>query len=1338
MSIYQQTAIAAERRRSSTASRQLLQGLFIATIASLFIEQGAVAQLLPDDSLGGEGSLLTDGLVDGLQTTLIEGGAKRGGNLFHSFQDFNVGEGQRVYFANPLGIENILSRVTGGDPSNILGTLGVAGLADLFLLNPNGIVFGPDATLDVAGSFYGTTADAIPLGDGVFSATDPEQNSLLTVDPGIVFTNYLNEDSGDITNRGQLAAQGDLTLAANNLDLQGQVAAGGDLTLLGLDTVQIRDTAEVPFIGFAGGDLLVQGNEQVDIVALSHPDSGLYSYGDMVLRSANPVGGDAHYWSAGSFQVETLDGEVGDLFSPVDPIIRTFNDVVIDEYEGSSLHILAGGSVNLGTATITDPDAGDLDIDFLREDITLSDGTVVQVDGGAQPTLDVRAGVSPEALGEPPLDLLTGFNNNTVDEFEGDAFVTAAPTSADIMIGTVFVNSRNGLVLLTNQYQPNNQIAGGNILIESRRPNTNGFSGIVAAAFGGGEVVLDARNHISIIDSGITTLSLGESGSDITLLAGGTLRLDSPNGRPTGVVTGTPPTAISKGGDIRVIATNLELANGAQLNSSTIGSEDAGHVFVVVHETAYFDGGNTGIRSNVMSGATGNGGTVTLSANNLEVTNGANLSALTAGIGDAGDVHLSINETARFDGVNPLTGNPSGAFSTINASGEGNGGTVTLSANNLEVTNGAVLTASTFGSGDAGDVNVTISETARLDGVNPVTGTPSGAFSTINASGEGNGGTVTLSASNLEVTNGANLSALTAGMGNAGNVHLTISETAHFDGVNPVTGTPSGVFSSIEVNGEGNGGTVTLSANNLEVTNGANLSALTAGIGNAGNVHLTISETARLEGVNPVTGTPSGVFSTIRASGEGNGGTVTLSASNLEVTNGANLTASTFGIGNAGNVNMTISETARFDDANVSSGVFPDAVGNGGNIKIMSNTLELTNGGEIGTSTLGQGRAGNVVIQARERVLIKGTSSSGSSSNINSASVSFTGEGGDIHITTPNLQIEDGASLFASTFVTPSGSIILSLNRLSIINGGQVIASSFGSGSAGSIRIDAKDSLLISGNDPTFAVRATQSPVLDLMFTPQSSLSVRSVTTGAAGNIIIGELGNTPRLVLDNGGQIIAESAAVDGGNITLNLTDLLLLRNGSLISASAGTEQARGNGGNINISASFIVAIPEENSDIAADAFEGSGGNVTINASGVFGIEPRTRRTPLSDITASSELGITGTVNFNVLDTGFIENNLSDFDENIVDTAALTAGSCIARADETDSSFVVTGGEGLPQQPGNEGPAGFPTNEVRGIDGPVAQPAQDSVGQSSRSILEPTGVYELNDGRLVLSHECS
>ncbi|MEM8613711.1 MAG: filamentous hemagglutinin N-terminal domain-containing protein, partial [Cyanobacteria bacterium P01_H01_bin.105] len=229
----------------------------------------AQAQLIPDQSLGGESSIIsTDRAVRGELADLIEGGATRGPNLFHSFSEFNVNDAQRVYFANPINIESILSRVTGNNTSDIRGTLGVDGNADLFLINPNGIIFGPDVSLDIDGSFYATTAEAVEIGDGVFSAIAPQQSQLLAINPSTSFWNYLTENSGDITNRGQLVAGRNLVLAGNSLDLEAQLAGLGDVSLLATDTVKIRDTAETPFIAAAGTDLLVQGNEQVDIVAL--------------------------------------------------------------------------------------------------------------------------------------------------------------------------------------------------------------------------------------------------------------------------------------------------------------------------------------------------------------------------------------------------------------------------------------------------------------------------------------------------------------------------------------------------------------------------------------------------------------------------------------------------------------------------------------------------------------------------------------------------------------------------------------------------------------------------------------------------------------------------------------------------------------------------------------------------------------------------------------------------------------------------------------------------------------------------------------------------------------
>ncbi|MFE4108687.1 filamentous hemagglutinin N-terminal domain-containing protein, partial [Almyronema epifaneia] len=279
-------------------------------------QQAAIAQIIPDTTLGNEASVVMPDIpVRGESAELIEGGATRGVNLFHSFAEFNVAELQRVYFANPAGIENILGRVTGSNASNLLGTLGVDGSANLFLLNPNGIVFGPNAQLDITGSFFVSSAEAFDFNGQLFSATNPQAPTLLTVSltPGL---QYSAAQRSEIRNQASLSVGQDLQLNAVNLDLSGQLNAGGNLTLQAQDTVQIRDNATNPFIASAGGELRLQGNDSVDIFALNHPDSALVAGGDLLLRSANPVIGDAYFWSGGNFGVEQLDGSANSLLSP--------------------------------------------------------------------------------------------------------------------------------------------------------------------------------------------------------------------------------------------------------------------------------------------------------------------------------------------------------------------------------------------------------------------------------------------------------------------------------------------------------------------------------------------------------------------------------------------------------------------------------------------------------------------------------------------------------------------------------------------------------------------------------------------------------------------------------------------------------------------------------------------------------------------------------------------------------------------------------------------------------------------------------------------------------------
>ncbi|MEM0980329.1 MAG: filamentous hemagglutinin N-terminal domain-containing protein, partial [Cyanobacteria bacterium P01_H01_bin.58] len=143
-----------------------LTGLLGALGSTIYLTTPAFAQLIPDTTLGQESSIVTPELIQGLPATVVAGGAERGANLFHSFTEFNVNTGQAVYFANPAAIDNILTRITGNNISNIDGLLGVNGNANLFLLNPNGVIFGPNARLDINGSFTTSTASSFAFADG--------------------------------------------------------------------------------------------------------------------------------------------------------------------------------------------------------------------------------------------------------------------------------------------------------------------------------------------------------------------------------------------------------------------------------------------------------------------------------------------------------------------------------------------------------------------------------------------------------------------------------------------------------------------------------------------------------------------------------------------------------------------------------------------------------------------------------------------------------------------------------------------------------------------------------------------------------------------------------------------------------------------------------------------------------------------------------------------------------------------------------------------------------------------------------------------------------------------
>ncbi|NET58888.1 MAG: filamentous hemagglutinin N-terminal domain-containing protein, partial [Symploca sp. SIO2E6] len=666
------------RKKSIFTHYSLLITHYSLLVLSIFTATEAVAQVRSDNTLGGENSVVVP--LDP-NNQRIDGGAARGGNLFHSFREFNVGAGKGVYFANPLGIENILSRVTGNRPSRIFGRLGVLGDANLFLLNPQGIFFGENASLDINGSFLATTADAIGLGNqGYFSAAQPQTSSLLAVEPGALFFNQVANQPGMIKNQGNLVTGGDFTLWADNLDLQGQLQAGGDLNLLAQDRIMVLDNVADPFIAQAGEQLLVQGNQKVDILAFDHPDSGLFSGGDMILRSENRVEGNTRYTSGGNFTIEQLDGSLGELFSPQDPIVRAAGDVSFNRYTGASLHILAGGSVTIpGNIRITGIDANSIE-----EDVTLSNGTVVAVDGSTQPTVDIRAGTT--ALGA------VGIAGGTA-------------TSANITIGSI--NNEGGLVLLTNQYFPDTTLTmgtiqvgvidtsdrmgdGGNIYLDSRG-SLGLTSDLKSSALRNGEagdIRLLADENIAIASSRITSDAANGEAGLIEVQAGNSVEIT------TSTLTSESINAngAGAGGDINITAKTGSIAlNQGRLNTSDTGNGFAGNITLNANNQIAITG-NSQIRSNANNGLAGS---IQLQANDAVNINNSQIQAESKGTNTAGSGgSIEIRTQA-----GSISANNSQIRSNAN---NGLAGSIQLQANDAVNINNSQIQAESKGTNTAG------------------------------------------------------------------------------------------------------------------------------------------------------------------------------------------------------------------------------------------------------------------------------------------------------------------------------------------------------------------------------------------------------------------------------------------------------------------------------------------------------------------------------------------------------------------------------------------------------------------------------------------------------------
>jgi hypothetical protein len=775
-------------------------------------------------------------------------------------------------------------------------------------------------------------------------------------------------------------------LVADFLDLQGELLSGRDLTLQAKDTVQVRDTVVTPFLAQAGGNLTIQGDRGIDILALNHRGNAFQSGSNLSLVSDGSISTDAHFASGRDFSIRTLGGLPGSFQSLKDPIFSVGGNHSVGDYRGASLQVTAGGNINYGTVVIT------------------------AVDPAVHPTnpaLFLNASGAITGTGEVSTTVAGGgllINFQAGGDISTQGIITQG--------GAISLNSTSGAITAngTLNSSSNGSGNGGGITFQAEDDITTIGMRSVGSSFGmSGDITITS-------DTGAISINGGE--------------IDSHN----------PETG--KGGDINIaaVAGSIFLRNGARLNASTLGQGNAGSVNINARDTVSFDGivndrGERigGVQSTVEGDAQGNGGNISITSESLFVTGGAQLLARNAGgQGDAGSVTLKARDTVSLSAYKGAGDGTPTVGTDVTNEGIGNGNNVNITARSVFIRDNAIVAASIIsGRGkngepaQAGNVIITASDTVSVtnsvvfsevgkDSVGnggiinidaPKVFLDNGAslITQVRRDGEGNGGHINIKTGSLSVTGGSQVVASTFGRGNAGNITINASDTVSFDGVGsnrfgintfPQGGNPSGAFSTVERGAEGNnGGNIGIAAESLAVTNGARLIASTAGQENVGNVNIFTRDTAFFDGVGS-NGENSGVFSSVEEGGVGKGGDINIITRLLRVTDGAQLNSRSVGQGDAGNLNVTANSVLLDNKGQL---IAETASGEGGNIKLqVEDLLLMRRNSLISAQAFNNGNGGNIEIKPGLIVAVAAEDS-------DIVADAFQGNGGKIDITTQGI-----------------------------------------------------------------------------------------------------------------------------------------------------------------------------------------------------------------------------------------------------------------------------------------------------------------------------------------------
>ena len=1126
----------------------------LSTLGCFAISDVSQAQVTPDNTL--DTRVNRNGNV-----SEITGGEARGGNLFHSFQDFSVPTGDTASFNNADTIENIFSRVTGGNISNIDGLIRANGDASLFLINPAGIIFGENARLDLGGSFYGSTADSILFEDGVFSASDLENPPLLTINAPIGLN--FRDNPGEIVNRANFG------LTRQTLEQFGEevdpitnitgleVNPGQNLALIGGNITLIRSGITAP-----GGNITLGGLSQAGTVAIA-PD-GIFSFPENAAKADLSLENNALVSIIGNNGGGAINVDVGNLTLKEQSQLRAG---------------IAEGAGDINTV------AGDITINASDSVTLIGSPNSMNPGESEKPTIDLETAIL-NTVGIPPARV-----ENSNNEDVGDT----AGSSGSIFIDTQALNITERGLISTRLYGVGNagdiNINADTVLLDRGTLTSQvGFEGNKGTG-NSGDININSNNFTATDFTFVITDNSGTgagNAGDINLNATDSVVIRDNNF--TAFISETGDGTVGNAGNIKIAASSIELDNSIELLTQVRGEGNTGSIVLEAADSLVISGDGAAIKAQVIGGGEGTGGDINISANTFELLESAQLIALNENIGNAGDIVIQVDES--------ISASNSEIISEVEENGVGDTGDLQITANSLNLENNARLITQTRGRGNVGSIDLNIADSLVIS---------SGAeiiAQVLASRGEGTAGNISINANTFELLEGTQLLTSNGNIGDAGNIIIQVNDL--------ISANNSKITSQIEKNAVGNAGDIKITANSLNLENKAQLITAIEGEGNTGSIDLDLADSLVLSGA-------AQIQAQVRQ-GTGTAGNIEIDTNTLEVIEDSLILADSQSLGDSGDIAIRADESLFVNDSIISTGTIEQARGSSGKIDITSPQVLL-----------------------RDRAII-------------SSSAEGTGEVGDIKVDAENISLDNFSLITASSRTENSGqagNITINADRLTLTKGSIINATSSSEFDGGQITINSQVLKLLSGG----------------------VLQTATNGDGDAGDIV---LNIDDGIIVLDGNNAPERREDFDFGD---SILDSLEGKTGIFANVSDNTDTSS-SGGNIRIDSDFIVAFPNGNSDIRANARQGEGGNITIDAK-LIGIAEGFPSDSTNDINASSDNSdLDGNVVIRSLDTDPI-GQPREIPSSVVEVEQTTAQVCRAnREAAAKNAFTIEGRGGVRPTP--------------------------------------------------------